>query len=169
MKATLLYCVLAANAFAATPVLVRVTPETLVSLQAKDPMIRLIKPAATDEVKVSRPVNQSIIKDSTILHDGRNWTLVPNGAVVFLPEALKSRVNAKPVGNLLQWSDFLTRNRAWISTNEVTFDQAAGSEEIPAANAESWAKQGKLVIAVHQRGPISVRVSQATASNLKQQ
>jgi hypothetical protein len=81
-----------------------------------------------------------------------------------MPAALKTRVNTKPVGNLLSWQDFLIQNRAWVTTNEVTFEQAAGTEALPADRVLSWTKQDKIVIAVHQRGPISVRVSAETAA-----
>lgn len=157
MKTTVILCLMAVNALAAQPVLVRVTAQTLADLQKRDPMIRLVQPKA-DEVKVARPVNQSIVKESTILHDGRNWTMVPNGAVVHLPESMKSHVNVKPVGTLLPWADFLARNQSWITTDEVSFDQAAGNEELPAERAVSWTKHDKIVVAVHQHGPISVRV-----------
>ena len=161
MKTTLFLCALAANAFAAQPVLVRITPDTLAKLQERDPMIRLVKPTE-GESKVTRPLNQSIIKESTILHDGKNWTLVPNGAMVFLPDSMKDRVNTKPIGTLLPWNDFLTKNRSWITTNDVSFDQAAGNEEIPAERSAFWVKQQKIVIAVHQNGPISVRVAETS-------
>lgn len=163
MKTTLFLCVLAANAFAATPILVRVTPQTLADLQARDPMIRLVKPEG-DSAKVVRSANQSIITESTILHDGKNWTLVPKDAVVFLPEAMKSRVNIRPVGTLLPWADFLKKNQSWITTNEVTFDQAAGNEQISAAHSVPWAKQNKIVVAVHHDGPISVRVADSSST-----
>lgn len=159
MKTTLFLCVLAGHALAAQPVLVRITPEALAKLQQRDPMIPLVKPAE-DKAKVARPKDQSIIKQSTILHDGNHWTLVPNGAVVFVPVAMKSRVNAKIIGTLLPWRDFLARNPSWITTSEVTLDQAAGKESLPAERAAFWAKQDKVVIAVHQSGPISVRVSE---------
>jgi hypothetical protein len=149
---------LATSAFAAQPVLVRVTAETLADLQRRDPMIRLIKPAE-EEAKVTRSAPPSIIEDSTILHDGSHWTLVPKNAVVFLPEALKQRVNVRPVGTLLPWADFLTKNRSWLATHEVTFDQAAGNEALPADCTASWASHKKMVVAVHHAGPISVSVA----------
>ena len=161
MKTTLFLCAFAANAFAATPILVRVTPQTLADLQARDPMIRLVETEG-DSAKVARPVSQSIINESTILHDGKNWTLVPKDAVVFLPKTMKSRVNTPPVGNLLPWSEFLTKNQSWIATNEVTFDQAAGSEEISAKTTAAWSKGNKIVVAVHHEGPISVRVADSS-------
>ncbi len=158
MKATLILCALATCALAGPPVLVRVTPETIAKLQAMTPMTSLQKPDE-GEAKVARPTEQSIIKQSVILHDANNWTLVPIGAVVYLPDALKARVNARPVGLLLPWSEFLTKNIAWITTTDVSFEQAAGSESLPATRVAFWAKQDKVVIAVHQAGPISVRLS----------
>ncbi len=71
---------------------------------------------------------------------------------------MKSHVDVKPVGTLLTWIDFLTKNRSWITTNDVSFNQAAGSESLPAERVAFWAKQDKVVVAVHQNGPISVRV-----------
>lgn len=167
MKTTLFLCVLAVNAFAAQPVLTRISPEALARLQQKDPMIHLVKPAK-GEATVARPIDQSIIKQSTIIHDAENWTLVPNGAVVCLPLALKARVNAAPSGTLISWTEFLTRNRGWITTHEVTIDQASGKEPLPAERAAFWAKQNKIVIAVHQNGPISVRVPDKSNSIAKQ-
>lgn len=157
MKTTLFLCALVMNAHA-QPIQARVTPENLAKLQAMDPMVRLVKPSA-GEAKIARPENQSIIKQSTILHDGKNWTLIPKGAVVFLPESMKSRVNGSPEGNLMTWPEFLTANRNWITTNEVTFEQASGKAPIPAERALFWSTQNKIVIAVHQRGPISVRIA----------
>ena len=121
-------------------------------------MIRLIEPDG-EGAKVTRPVSQSIINESTILHDGKNWTLVPKNAVVFLPKAMKSRVNTSPVGTLLPWSAFLKKNHDWVTTNEVTFEQAAGSEEISAKTTAAWSKENKIVVAVHHDGPISVRLA----------
>lgn len=166
MKTMLVFFASAAMGMAAQPILVRVTPETLANLQKRDPMIRLVKPAE-NEAKVARPENQSIIRESSVLHDGRNWTIVPNGAVVHIPSALKARVNARPVGTLLAWTDFLTRNRGWITTTEVSFDQAAGNEALPAERAAFLAKQDKIVVAVHQSGPISVRVAKETPTLTK--
>lgn len=124
-------------------------------------MIRLVKTEA-DEAKVAKPVTQSIINDSTILHDGKHWTLVPKDAVVFLPDSMKSRVNIRPVGTLLPWADFLKKNQNWVATNEVTFDQAAGTDEIPTEQTSKWSKQGKIVVAVHHDGPISVRLAESS-------
>lgn len=158
MKATILLCALVANGLCATPILKRVTPEAMISLRAHDPMCRLVKPAE-GETKVLRPANQSILKNSTILHDGRNWTLVPINAVVHVPQNLQSRVNAEPTGGLVSWREFLSSNHAWLSTCEMDFDQAAGKASLPENTASNWSKQRKIVVAVHQNGPISTRLN----------
>ncbi len=157
MKAVLILCAFATCAHAAPVVLNRVTAETVTRLQQMTPMVRLNQPEE-GKGKVVRPIEQSIVKQSVILHDGNNWTLVPIGAVIFLPEAMKSRVNVRPVGTLLPFIEFLGKNPSWITTNEVSFEQAAGVDPLPAARVAFWATQEKVVIAVHQGGPISVRI-----------
>jgi len=122
-------------------------------------MLRLVKATEAD-AKATAPHAQSIIEQSTILNDGTNWTLIPNGAMVYLPAAMKQRANSKPIGILLPWIDFLTKNRSWIITKEVSFDQAVGNKPLPAGCVEFWAKQDKIVIAVLQNGPISVATTE---------
>mgnify|MGYP000882838925 FL=1 len=158
MKSTVILWALAMPVFAAQPVLVRVTPETLKKIQERDPMVRLAQPSP-DEAKVKRPVDASILHESTVLHDGKNWTLVPNGSLVHLPDSLKARVNAKPVGTLLPWHEFLRRNPAWLVSHEVTFEQAAGNESLPAEASKDWKNHEKIVVAVRQTGPISVKLA----------
>jgi len=156
VKTTLIFCALATSVFGEPPILPRITPDELATLQqSPSPMTCLEKPAA-NEAAVARPNGQSIIKQSVILHDGNNWTLVPKGAVVFLPESMKNRVAAKPVGTLLPFTDFLARNHAWITTDEVSIHQAAGTEPLPSGRVAFWTRQGKVVVSVHQGGPISM-------------
>ena len=47
----------------------------------------------------------------------------------------------------------------------MTSEQAAGIEPLPSERTTYWAKQDKVVIAVHQNGPISVRIT-GSSSNL---
>ena len=158
MKQHLILCALTSSAFATPTVLPRVTAEQLAVRQAATSMPKLEQPT-TEVVAVKRPADQSIMKQSTILHDGKNWTLVPTGAVIFLPQAMTMRVDAKPVGRLLPFLEFLAQNRAWLTTNEVSFDQAAGTESLPEERVLYWSKQDKVVVAIHHNGPISVRVA----------
>ena len=157
MKTTMLLCAMVASSMAAQPLVPRITADALSRLQKTDPMIRLQQPAG-DEAKVGRPDSQSIISQSTVLTDGSRWTIVPQGAVVHIPDNLKSRINAEPTGELVSWNDFLTANPSWISTCEVSFEQAAGKSSLPEERTSFWSKQKKIVVAVHQRGPISARL-----------
>jgi hypothetical protein len=158
MKTITLLCALTLNAFATQPVLVRVTPETLAKLQQRDPMIRLVD-ASGREIQTTNPLSHTTMDQSSVLHDGTHWTLVPKGALIHLPEAIKNRSNVKPVGTLLPWKDFLAKNQRWIATSEVTFDQAVGNEALPADRAESLAHKDKVVVAVHRNDPASVQVA----------
>ncbi|WP_193214124.1 hypothetical protein [Luteolibacter marinus] len=103
-----------------------------------------------------RPGNQSIIAQSTILHDGETWTLLPKGAVLYTPPSRQANVDAKPVGKLLTWNEFLVKNRAWIGTQEVDLDQAAGKRLIPEDRLQAWSKQNQVIVAVYLSGPISL-------------
>jgi hypothetical protein len=156
MKAILICGVLAGHALAAQPILDRITPDGLAKLQQADSTVRLQKPAE-GETKVARPADQSIIAQSTILSDGTNWTLVPKGAVLFVPEKLKTRISDQPSGTLLSWSDFLVNNHNWITPCEISIEQATGKTPLSANRSAFWVKQEKIVVAVHQRGPISFR------------
>jgi hypothetical protein len=158
MKTTMFLLALTLNAFAAQPVLVRVTPDTLAKLQERDPMIRLVDSSGR-EVKTTSPLSHTTMDQSSILHDGTHWTMVPKGALIHLPAEIKDRSNVKPVGTLLPWKDFLAKNQRWIATSEVTFDQAVGNEELPAGCAGSLANKGKVVVAVHRNDPAAVQVA----------
>jgi hypothetical protein len=149
-------------AVSAQPMTDRITPEEIAARRQSSPVRALAQPAADTTAKVNRPGEQSLIKQSDVLSDGKNWTLVPKGAVLFVPDALANRVGARPIGTLLGWTEFLTVNRGWLFTEEVTFEQAAGKAVIPPSRTEFWRKNGKVIIAVHLGGPISVRPEATT-------
>jgi hypothetical protein len=158
MKTALMLCALTTGTFAAQPILPRIEPQELAERQCAKPMA-VLQTQAKAGGAVTHPADQSIIKQSVILHYGADWTLIPQGAVVFIPEKMKNRIIDKPTGTLIAFKDFLIKNRAWITTVEVSIDQATGAKPLPAKQAEFWSKHDKVVIAVHQNGPISMRVS----------
>lgn len=113
-------------------------------------------PTSGETVAIRRSAGQSLISQSEILHDGQNWTLVPRGAVLYVPKTRMANVGVRPVGTLLPWIEFLTKNPGWLSTHETSFDQASGDKPLPPEKTEFWKKQDRVIIAVHQGGPISV-------------
>ena len=116
------------------------------------------KPAGLGVAKVQTAPASNPARKSVILHDGTNWTIVPTAALVFLPASVRDKVDAKPVGQLLPWADFLAENASWITTTEVSFDQAAGNQVLPAGRINVWKAQDKLVVAVHHDAPVPVTV-----------
>jgi hypothetical protein len=163
MKTSILLLVAAAGgAFADQTVTEVITPEQMAALQTRSPFDELKKQqqASEKEAKVARPEGQSLIKQSEILHDGTHWTLIPKGAVLHVPAQMSPRVGTKPLGTLLPWDEFLIANRAWIQTEEVTFDQASGKTPLQDARKEFWQNQTKVIVAVHLGGPISVKVTE---------
>jgi hypothetical protein len=165
MKATLALLLACTGSLLASPPMADpVTPEEMAARQKASPFaaIQQQQVSTAADAKVERPGEQSLIKQSDILHDGSNWTIVPKGAVLHVPAQMSPRVGAKPLGTLLSWNDFLTANRAWILTEEVSFDQAAGKKPLPEGRKEFWTIQTKVIVATHQGGPISVRIIEPT-------
>ncbi len=166
MKSTLSLLVLMA-ASAAAQMTDRITPEEMAKRQAAPSPIAELKKqelANEKEAKVSRPGDQSIVAQSEILHDGSNWTMVPKGAVLCVPAQMRPRVGTKPLGTLLSWQDFLVANRAWITTEEVSYDQACGKKPLPPAKVEFWKNQTSVIVATYQGGPISVKQPEPPAA-----
>ena len=158
MKTSILLLSSLAGTVLANPAITdRITPEELASRPMVSPLAAL-KPAGTDgDGAATRSPAQSLIEQSEILSDGYNWTLVPKGAVLFVPGNLKARVGAKPLGTLLNWNDFIAVNLGWVFTEEVTLDQATGKRAIPDSRKDFWDRNGKVIVAIHLGGPISVR------------
>lgn len=156
MKATILWIALAATSFAEPLIVVAPTTALEITEKQQSGSLSNLSQTVKSKAPVPRAASQSIIAQSEILHDGEHWTLVPKGAVLFVPQKKALYVGARPVGTLLQWRDFLAKNPAWISTHETSYAQASGDSPLPEETVEYWAKQDRVVVAVHQGGPISV-------------
>jgi hypothetical protein len=163
MKSPLILLALAGTVAAAPQMTDRITAEEIAARQKTTPLAAIPKPHATGQkTVVARPGGQSLIEQSDVLNDGINWTLVPKGAVLHVPQPFASRVGSKPLGTLLTWPEFLKVNRSWLFTEEVVIEQAAGKRPIPPSRNEAWNKLGKVVVAVLRGGPISVRPEPTT-------
>ena len=160
MKTPILWIALAATSFAGPLVPNKsITANELAAKQANDALSTLPQTAVLEKelgVEAPRPAAQSIIAQSEIITDGENWTLVPKGAVLFVPERNTENVGTKPVGSLLMWREFLAKNPAWVSTHEVSYEQATGETPLPEGSMEHWQKRNCIVVAVHRGGPISL-------------
>ena len=162
MKYPLILAALAGAALAGPPMTDRITPEEIAARRKSSPLAAIPQPAPGQEHRVLRPGGMSLIKQSDILNDGIHWTIVPKGAVLHTPATFAERVGAKPLGRLLTWDDFLRANRSWLFTEEVSLDQASGKTPFLPSRHEAWNTVGKVIVAVHFGGPISVRQEAAT-------
>jgi len=159
MKTPLLLLALAGSSVAlAAPMTDRISSEALQAKRAAGSPVATLVQQDEPNAQVTRTKGQSLIKQSMIISDGENWTLVPKGAVLHIPDTHQGRFNVRPVGNLLSWHDFLVRNRAWISGEEVNMRQAEGIQSIDSRRVDYWGKQSKVIVAVHLGGPISVSI-----------
>jgi len=112
------------------------------------------------EVKEIKPIvtvkKRSLIGSSTLIASGNHWTIVPKGAVIHLPDLLKSKVVSKPQGKLQHWPVFLRENSGWIHLHPVSLKHAHGQKFLGEKPMKAYKSMGKMVIATRGGNPISV-------------
>lgn len=89
-------------------------------------------------------------------------TLVPKGAILHVPEALRANIANPPDGALLVWKEFLTRNYARITPLEITLEEASGKKPLDQARLDSAMRSGRIIVAVTHGNPTSVSSPQST-------
>lgn len=123
--------------------------------QANNPLRNMRVVEEEHRTEVYKPLSLEERTD-TLTYNGLT-TLVPKGAILVLPDSVKSRVGMEIPGNrLVQFQDFLRSNRGWVSTVEVTREQARGTEKLPESVTERLAKSSMMVVATFNGNPISV-------------
>lgn len=124
--------------------------------QSKQQLATQVSTPSTAVNPAVERVEEDFMNSSEFLCFGDALTLVPKGAVLLVPKNLASRLKKQFGVRLVNWSEFYPANRSWITTTEVSSDQAEGkvplSEETNILNAKS----GKLVVATYSGNPISV-------------
>lgn len=120
-----------------------------------NPMENLLTSEGEDPSIVNQPTD--IISSSDIISFNGLTTLVPKRAILQTPANFQDRINNHQPGNrIVNWVDFMTRNRGWITSVEVTREQAEGHAPIARELADQLAKSRNLIVAAYQAGPISV-------------
>lgn len=102
------------------------------------------------------PPGFDLVDLSTFIADGAEYTLVPKNAVIFVPEARAANIISQPGKEYVTWGTFLTTRRAWVTTYEVTLQQARGETPITPEQMEKFKKGNMIVVATFRGGPISV-------------
>ncbi len=110
------------------------------------------------EIAVERQAPQSwdLVENSEFITFQREVLIVPKGAILHIPERLQAHVIENPVGKIQPWLEFISKNRAHITTVEVTLDQATGKAALPEQRVEEFKNSSQIVIATFNRHPISV-------------
>jgi hypothetical protein len=119
-----------------------------------DPMDKLEPAKGEDPSKVNQPTD--LLESSDVISFGGVATLVPKRAILSAPAAVKERVGLKKGVRIVGWLEFLSLNRGWITTVEVTRVQAEGNKEIAEEIRDRIAKSSNLIVATYMGGPISV-------------
>ncbi len=123
----------------------------------KDPLKDLGEPIGKTDVDPAKDQHsRDFIKESTVLSFRGALTLVPKRSVLFVPDALMSRVGVQANAKVQTWGDFRNANRGWIRCLEVSREQALGAEPLPEAVTEAITTSTSIVIATFKDGPISV-------------
>ncbi|SHK27152.1 hypothetical protein SAMN02745181_3540 [Rubritalea squalenifaciens DSM 18772] len=112
------------------------------------------QPTQRKKPKIAEKVN--IYKVSAILVSSSKHTVVPEKAILYTPDALKSKVAKKPEGEFVKWSSFYKSNYSWLHLMEVSLEQARGLKPIDKTKIENLQRQGKMIIAVYKKNPITV-------------
>jgi len=98
----------------------------------------------------------TLYKNSHIIVNRGQHTIIPKKSILVLPEHLKSRVADKPSGEFILWPDFKRSNQDWIWTLEVTLNQAKGITPLPEKKIKDLEKLNRVVVALYLGNPVSV-------------
>ncbi len=100
---------------------------------------------------------------SFLKYDG-NVTLLPKGAILFVPDRFKDAVVTGISGNFSLWHEFSTKYRGLVTPFEVTLEQASGVKPIEEERLAVARRSGLILVAVLNGNPISVNSSASAAS-----
>lgn len=128
--------------------------------QQADPMKSLPVSNAPD---ASLNLPKDLVSQSDFISFAGAATLVPKHAILKVPAGYADRIRFQEGSRILSWTEFFTANRNWITTIEVTPDQAGGKVPLSAETAEVIAKSSNLIVATFRGGPISLLAPKAPA------
>lgn len=111
---------------------------------------------STKAPKYERVDQTGLIEGSDILSNGSIWTIVPKNAIIYKPASHASKVANSPKGKFVNWNTFLAKNPAWLSSYPVDLQTSSGAAQISFETLQLLQRRGKIVVAVHNKGPVSV-------------
>lgn len=127
---------------------------TLRQAEQNDPMKKMKAAKGEDPSAKNRP--KSLLSESDIISYGGLATLVPKRAILQMPESWAGRLKIEAGAKIVSWSDFYAQNRGWITTVEISREQAEGGQPLAEETKKMMKKSRNLVVATYQGGPISL-------------
>lgn len=119
-----------------------------------DPMKNMTLVKGEDPSVKNRP--QDLLSQSDILCFEGIATLVPKHAIMQVPETCAQRLKIQPEAKIVGWADFYAANRGWITTIEISREQAEGKEPIAEDTRKMMTQCRNLIVATYMGGPISL-------------
>lgn len=123
------------------------------SAEQTDPMKKMPPSQGEDPAK---NLPQDLLSQSDFICFGGVATLVPKRAILTVPKALEDRTRLEAQFRIVGWLEFYSLNRAWITTVEVTRQQAEGNVALSEDTYASLKESTTLVVATFKGGPISI-------------
>lgn len=119
-----------------------------------DPMKHLAVATGEDPSKANQPTD--ILAASDIISFRGLATLVPKRAILQVPKTYAGYLKMEPGSRFVSWLDFYAANRGWVTTVEVSREQAEGNMPVAEETQKFLSKSRNLVVATFKGGPISV-------------
>lgn len=107
-----------------------------------------------DPTKENQPGD--LISRSDIICFNGLTTLVPKKSIITVPKNYEGRLKHIPGSKLVSWKEFYESNRGWITTVEITRQQAAGVSSLNEETSKRVSLSKNLMVATLHGGPISL-------------
>ncbi len=107
-------------------------------------------------------------RSDALAHSGLA-TLLPKGAVLFVPEAMAGRASLAEGTVLVDWREFYRSNSHWLLPWNVRLAQAIGEEPLDLGQLERLKRMGKVVVATCFDQPISLHEGALVREEVKEE
>ena len=138
-----------------------------------DQLVRVMQQSREADPMKSLPVSKvpdaslnlpkDLVSQSDFISLAGAATLVPKHAILKVPASYADRIRFQEGSRILSWTEFFAANRNWITTIEITPEQAGGKAALSNESSDVIAKSSNLIVATFRGGPISLLPPKAPA------
>lgn len=102
------------------------------------------------------PKGWDLESNSEFIAFGGNVTILPKGAILYVPERFKANVVTKMEGNLMLWPEFVARYPGLVARVDVTMEEVSGQKPFKADRLEAERKRNLILVGTYNQNPITV-------------